>query len=508
MRILLFILLISTQFLFGQSANDALLISQNNIYGSARTTAMGGAFTALGGDLSAMQINPASGAIFLESQAGFSYSFSTIKNDANFYNGYGKSNKNYNNINQIGAVFIIKNDGYSSVVKFALGANYNRADNYNENLTFSGNNNKQLNVYYGDDLMYRGGSSIATSFVLNANGIAPDRLGDPEYLAFNTYLIDTNIFPDPNDPDAEYSPYYNDDYPEYSDDFPVYVMSANPENILQDYTLNRTGFSGKYNFSASLDVKNTFYLGISYNRTNINLNTNIALKETLNNSEVDKIIYKSAVNTYGNGNGFSIGAIYKPNNSLRLGATYHSPTWYNLNDEFQYELTVSNIIYGVESQKSEIYLSEYEVKSPSKIDAGIAYIFGKIGLISADYEFVDYKSMSMHAPYSLELENEEIKKTMNSTHNFKIGAEWKVSFVSLRAGYTYSQSPYRNKDWQSDTQGYSFGGGLNFKTWKLDLAYHTLKRNSQYYIYETDLVDAANIKRTHGNFVASLRIAM
>lgn len=46
-----------------QSAYDAWLLSENNYEGTARSVAMGNAFTALGGDLGAVSINPAGSAV-------------------------------------------------------------------------------------------------------------------------------------------------------------------------------------------------------------------------------------------------------------------------------------------------------------------------------------------------------------------------------------------------------------------------------------------------------------
>jgi len=510
MKRLLLFLILTSHFAFSQNANDALLISQNGIYGSARMTSMGGAFTALGGDLSAMQLNPASGAVFLNSQSSLSFGLSDIKSNSTFYNGTGDDKASYSNLNQIGIVFVIENpDAYSSIVKYALGFNYNRTNNYNENISFKGNNNTELDVFYGNDLMYSGFSSIATSFVLSANGFRPDELGGAEGLAFLTYLIDMNIPINTSNPD-EGSIYYDSRYPTYSDNFPVYVMSAIPNNLMQDYTMDRTGYSGQYNFSASMDINNNLYIGLSYDRSTFNTVTNTKLTETgfAASSEVQALTYESYVSTYGTGNGFSVGAIYKATDFIRIGATYHSPTWYKMSDEYSYSLAIINKTFNPENEKTEILYSNYEITTPSKIDAGIAFIFGKNGLISADYEFIDYSSMSLEPSKYFEYENEEIKNTMTSTHNIRVGTEWKVSFISLRAGYSYSQSPYKNNDWQSDTHSYSFGAGLNFKTWKLDLAYQASSRNYDYYIYDTNLVDAAKTNRTAGNFVATLRFVM
>ena len=46
-----------------QTAEDALTIGQNQYGGTARTISMGNAFTALGGDLGSIAINPAGSAV-------------------------------------------------------------------------------------------------------------------------------------------------------------------------------------------------------------------------------------------------------------------------------------------------------------------------------------------------------------------------------------------------------------------------------------------------------------
>lgn len=53
---------------YGQTAYDAQLFSENNYEGTARSVAMGNAFTALGGDLGGISINPAGSAVSPYSQ--------------------------------------------------------------------------------------------------------------------------------------------------------------------------------------------------------------------------------------------------------------------------------------------------------------------------------------------------------------------------------------------------------------------------------------------------------
>ena len=62
---LIAIIMLAVSFTAGaQGMEDALRYSQQYYVGSARTMAMGNAFTALGGDLGAIGINPASTAIY------------------------------------------------------------------------------------------------------------------------------------------------------------------------------------------------------------------------------------------------------------------------------------------------------------------------------------------------------------------------------------------------------------------------------------------------------------
>ena len=55
-----------------QNSSDVLRYGSENLQGTARFQGMGGAFGALGGDLSALNINPAGSAVFNNSLITFS----------------------------------------------------------------------------------------------------------------------------------------------------------------------------------------------------------------------------------------------------------------------------------------------------------------------------------------------------------------------------------------------------------------------------------------------------
>ena len=83
---LLVIGVLSMSNLVAQDISDAVRYSLDEIQGSARFRSMSGAFGALGGDMSAVSINPAGSSIFNESHASISLSNFNVNNDVNYFN--------------------------------------------------------------------------------------------------------------------------------------------------------------------------------------------------------------------------------------------------------------------------------------------------------------------------------------------------------------------------------------------------------------------------------------
>jgi hypothetical protein len=71
--------------LHAQDINDALRYAQTDLNGTARFRSMSGAFGALGGDLSSLNINPAGSVVFANSQVGFTVSSFNTANKSNYF---------------------------------------------------------------------------------------------------------------------------------------------------------------------------------------------------------------------------------------------------------------------------------------------------------------------------------------------------------------------------------------------------------------------------------------
>ena len=133
-----------------QNITDALRFSQENINGTARFSAMSGAFGALGGDLSAMNINPAGSAVFLNNQAGGTISNFSNTNNSSYFGTDKKTKENSFALNQAGGIFVFEDySEKSDWKKFAIGLNYENTNNFDNTFTSSGvNPNNSVANYF------------------------------------------------------------------------------------------------------------------------------------------------------------------------------------------------------------------------------------------------------------------------------------------------------------------------------------------------------------------------
>ena len=120
------LLIFFTASMNAQSLEDVIRYSTPNLNGTARFTAMGGAFGALGGDLSALQVNPASSSVFEHSQIGISMNSGRNKINSNYYGtGFETSSNNFD-FDQFSFVFVLKNSEVSPWSKISFSLDYQK----------------------------------------------------------------------------------------------------------------------------------------------------------------------------------------------------------------------------------------------------------------------------------------------------------------------------------------------------------------------------------------------
>jgi hypothetical protein len=496
MKKYLFLLFTGFTFVVAQSQeiSDGMRYSQDNLNGTARFKAMSGAFGALGGDFSSIGLNPASSAVFLNNQFGITITNNNKENNSNYFGTTATEKDKSFDLNQAGGVFVFNNQNSNSDwKKFSLALNYENTNNYN-NSTFSAGTNPN--------------NSVADYFLSYANGVPLNILEDSSYdnldhgtqqafLGYQGYVINP-VSTDPNNTQ------YNSNV-------------AEGGNYYQENTTYSAGYNGKLSFNAATSYKDKLYIGINLNSHFTDFRRTSTFYEDNNNPldsnyKVTRLQFNNELYTYGTGFSFQMGAIAKVTNEVRLGLAYESSTWYNLSDEFSQKLiAVSSNVDGdlpqdvVDPRVTNIY-APYKLQTPSKLTASFAYIFGKSGLISIDYAKKNYSNTKFKPEndnYFSGL-NANMSNTLDNSGELRIGGEYKIEKISLRAGYRYEQSPYQNSTTVGDLKGYSGGLGYNFGSTKLDLAYAYAERDSQQGFFSQGLTDGPKINAINNSVSLTL----
>ncbi|WP_367751991.1 OmpP1/FadL family transporter [Flavobacterium sp. WC2430] len=493
-----YIFLIMTGLTFGvaqsQEVTDALRFSQDNLNGTARFKAMSGAFGALGGDLSSLSVNPAGSAVFLNNQISVTLSNNDIKNNSTYFGTTTTDNKNSFDLSQAGGVFVFKNQNPSSNwSKIAVGIDYENTNNYNNSVFSAGTNptNSIANYF----LSYANGVPLNT--LENSNYGSLDHGTQQAYFGYQGYVIN------PETTDSNNTQYNSNVAP--------------GGNYYQENSIYTTGYNGKLSFNAATSYKDKLYLGINLNSHFADFRQSSVFYEDNNNPlnadyRVTKAQFNNELYTYGTGFSFQLGAIAKVTNEMRLGLAYESSTWYHLSDELSQKLlAVSSNINGslpsdvVDPRITNVY-APYNLQTPSKVTGSFAYIFGQSGLISIDYAIKDYSKTKFKPENDTYFSglNKTMSNTLDNTAELRIGAEYKIDKLSLRGGYRYEQSPYKNGTTIGDLTGYSGGLGYNFGSTKADLAYSYAKRDSQQGFFSQGLTDGAKINSINNNITFTL----
>ncbi|WP_378177542.1 OmpP1/FadL family transporter [Aquimarina sp. SS2-1] len=483
-KIFLFIGVLSMPFLNAQDITDAVRYSQQDILGTARFRGMSGAFGALGGDMSALQINPAGSAVYLGSSGSLTLSTSNIQNDAFYLNSFGTTASSSNfNFNQIGAVFVYNNRNESSKFnKFSLGIAYDQTTDLADEVFVFGNSSNSIAEYFlgeaqGVPLSIVGpiGSNESIQGVYIDLGENSGSNGFRYQQAFLGNQSGIIIADDPNDENnISYSP----------------ALVSNINNtVTQDYYYESTGLNGKFTINGSAQIHDNFYVGVNLNSHFINYDRVSDFIEFNNNagSSITDITFINRLSTIGSGFSAQIGGILKVSNMLRLGASFESPTWYYIQEETTQRVrTIDNSgnINLVDPNVINVF-PEYELRTPARATGSVAVLFGKRGLISLDYSYKDYGSTEFDSDGFDDFSevNREIENTLQGASTLRMGGEFRNGNWSFRGGYVYEESPYKNEFTIGNREGISLGIGYNFGKIKFDVAYDysEQRRNQQFY---------------------------
>ncbi len=418
---------------------------KENSHLSARVSAMGGAFTSLGADLSSMAINPAGLGMYRTSQLSISSEFDTTHSTNN--TSYDGTASNFS-FNQLGAALNIY-QGSGALLSFTLGFAYNKVADLNfTNRAGWDNGAVTIGEFFAEQMYGINPAdlgSTATPFT-NSN-ISTDQWGG--VLAYRTYMID---------PDMQEDKFMGS----------YFVGSIPTENFVNSgLTMKSRGRVEEYDFSMGFNFGNILYLGTTLGITGIEQTIAYTYHERYvgaQGEDMESMDFKPFVANYGSGVNVKIGAILRPVSAVRLGIAYHSPTRVSLTRDYDAMMTTSFNTKTSYQAHSYINTYTYDYSSPSKLLLGASVSIADKALLSVDYDKVWYGNMRMNS-HDYNMANafaDDVAADLGTAENFRVGVEiHPTKDLYVRGGYAFYGSPLN-----SDATRYNDEGGTFYGTYK------------------------------------------
>lgn len=433
-----------------QTMYDALNYSKSDYAGTARTVAMGNAFTALGGDLGAVTINPAGSAVARYSQVTVTPGVNISVNSAT---GTEASYGFEKNLRTSMARFSMPNFGFtinfdthrtSGLKNWTLGFVANQTANWQDDLVAGGSNTR---------------TSLAGSLASFANGYdvsalsadnAYDMIPVSDWRAIVALQSRVIVTPDTNISDEYLGVTENWSLVDNGDGTQHYEFGLGGAI---DQTFGRRTLGNRYDYVINLggNISDVVFIGANLGITSMRYSHEYYIRETAQDSDLFQTQFNSLTYNYGyDASGVGVygkfGIIAVPVNGLRIGAAIQTPTSTTITETWRLSAEQTSYAEDYQSGSAESPEGEYTYRliSPFRFNVGAAYTFGSMGLISLDYEMCNYKSMKFRETDTndnsgFDTVNSDIRNNMGASHEVRAGVEIKpISSLAIRAGYNFS----------------------------------------------------------------------
>ncbi len=495
-----------------QVPEDAIRYSWYTQNGTARTLAIGGAMGSLGGDISATFVNPAGLGMYRTREFVLSPGFSMNSLKADFRDSKTTTKETGFRLGTSGFIFgstNAYNKKHSSAVAIAI----TQQANFNNTIRYKALNNfSSFSEQFAEEFA-KSGYNIDQ--VLNT--VSP--LPYTSALGLQTYLIDTVRVGNA-----------------------VQVRGVT-ENILDagqaiSQEMNRETSGGLYELAVGMGFNDgdkwLFGGTLGIPILNYKSYTTYSENDTSANTQngFKSFTYTDDFRTNGVGVNLKFGAIFKPQEYLRLGIALHSPSLMVLTDKHSATL---NTALETPSGNAENFsassnmftngnpgLSKYFQSNAWRAILSGSYVFRETedvtkqkGFITADVEYVKHNGSRFSSNAEVPTDNEKayykslnnvVKNIYKGAFNFKVGGEVKFNTIMGRLGFGYYSNPYKNAGYKANQMVLSGGLGYRHKGVFADLTYaHQLIKDANFpYRLEDRANTYASTKQAMGNVQATI----
>lgn len=452
--------------LAAQNAFEAFNLSQSGLRGTARYMSMGGAFTALGGDVSCLHQNPAGIGIYRSSDLAATLQIDFQSAKTAIGDETTQTRAACNNVAYVGTYSF----GESSVMPYLnWGASYARTASFDRHYAGRlGQIGTSLTNFVAD---YTSEGGWRPKDLLMSNSADPYWDSSAPWMSimmYNGYGINPQ-----NDQSSIYQGLYD-----YGRSNAQGWFDIREKGYVDDYTINLGG-----------NVMNMVYWGLGFGITDIEYRQDAYYSESIGDARVAALDRSgnsangymkggadmdldNYTHTYGTGFNFKFGMILKPVNEFRIGLAIHTPTYYDLTTEsqsrFSYDYSSPQYPSNTRLQGSinapgnypDVF--DWKLRTPWRLMAGMAGVIGSKGILSIDYEYRPAQDISMQDNngndyYDL---NNDVKNYFKAQNIVRLGAEYRATEnFSLRAGYVYESSPVTDQAEDNSAYYYTSGPG-------------------------------------------------
>lgn len=425
-----------------QDIYKAEALTGSDLSGTARYVGMGGAMNVLGADLSTMGVNPAATGLFRRSQAALTGGVTAQEGAATMYD----VSKARGTFDQGGFVYSAKIGG-ESVRYLNFGFNYQKRRNFKN--------------YAAASALLSGNLSQTWELRQMAGALDLANDGDREYTmpvaaaGYDAQLIEAAT--DANNKITGYRDLNGQSY---------------------DYRRVQWGGVQEYDFNLSVNGNDRYYAGLTVGFYNVNMHSGVLYAENFGYSAGNGAYSMAQEESLtGAGVDVKLGFIFRPieNNPLRIGLAVSSPTWYDLTSNSDVAFRSTLPFKGEDVTKYHPYSSgddtytashfyagdyDYRLRTPWKVNVGVATTVDKYLALDAEYEFCRYPGCSFGYPsgdggyYYDEWHsstqkdkylNDEVSARLKPVHTFRVGAElYLAPGLKARVGYNYVSSPFKD----------------------------------------------------------------
>ena len=523
---------------YAQTSYDAQRLSENELNGTARFVGMGGAMGSLGADISVINTNPAGIGLFRRNNFSTTFGFNTNVVKSDFGGNKMKEKNTAASFDQAGFVYSMKIGNKTDLRYVNFGFNYHKSSNFNRIFSSGG----FLNDF------------SQTQQMANLIGGAIDNIEEMDRI----YNYDLSKDP------FKQSPYY----PNVEGDptIPTYpylgVMGVRTELVgvgsddkgefpigwLGDknyYFSHEEGGIYQYDFNVAFNVQDKMYFGITLGVHDVDYKRYTSYSENIfDGPHSGYYELNNVMKTEGTGVGVKFGAIFRPidDSPFRFGFAVHTPIWYDLTDIYDSHI-YSEITYQDKDEAgnpverkftADEYVSdyldgetlqEYKLTTPWKFNVNMGTVLGGMMALGAEYEYTDYSTSKLHYVdgYDMDYQNNIISEDLKGMHTLRLGMETRITNnVSLRAGYNYSSSSFKDSAYKSlawndmrtdveynnkfDQHTATLGIGYRGKLFYVDAAYKYNTYKSDFNAFSADGLEASKLNNDRHQVLMTLGI--